>query len=58
MPYVVEDPLTHSPLTLGATFYSGSGVGCHKVKDSRTWVVFTIYKKNKDLSSCGFSSSS
>lgn len=45
MPYVVEDPLTHSPLTLGATFYSGSGVGRHKVRDSRTWVVFTIYKK-------------
>lgn len=45
MPYAVEGPLSHSPLSLGATFYSGSGVGRHQVKDSRTWAVLTIYKK-------------
>lgn len=57
--YVVEGPLSHSPLSLGAAFYFGSGVGRHQVKDSRTWANFAIYKKKKEaLSICGFSSSS
>lgn len=59
VPYVVQGPRSHSPLSLGATFYSGSGVGRHKIKDLRTWAVFTIYKKIKKVHLLwGFSSSS
>lgn len=50
MPYVVQGPLSHSPLSLGVTFYSGSGVGRHKVKDLRAWAVFTVYKKKRSSS--------
>lgn len=54
MPYLVEGPLSDSPLSLGATFYSGSGVGRHRVKDLRTWAVFTIYKKKRGPLVMGF----
>lgn len=43
--YMVEGLPSHSPLSLGATFYSGSGVGRHKFRDSRTWAILTICRK-------------
>lgn len=42
---MAEGPPSHSPLSLGATFYSGSGVGRHKIRDSRTWAILTICRK-------------
>lgn len=43
--YMAEGLPSHSPLSLGATFYSGSGVGRHKFRDSRTWAILTICRK-------------
>lgn len=43
--YMAEGPPSHSPLSLGATIYSGSGVGRHKTRDSRTWAILTTCRK-------------
>lgn len=40
MPYMVEGPLSHSPLSLGATFHFVGGVDRHQIRDSRTLSIF------------------